>query len=193
MRAEPGVGGGMSAVARLRVDDNAESLIAAIAADGSLYPIEKLEAHRRGARHLAVSVFVMDGDALLLQRRAAGKYHCAGLWANSCCSHPAWGETPAAGASRRLYEELGVVLPLRACGVLEYEAQVTDGLTESERVHVFHAKADARALRLEVDPTEVSETRWAEVAELRREANVGEDRFAPWFRIYLDRWDELGL
>ena len=76
--------------------------IPAIAADESLYPIEKIEAHRLGVLHQAVSIFVFCGADLLVQRRAAGKYHCGGLWANSCCSHPHWGETLQDCAERRL-------------------------------------------------------------------------------------------
>jgi len=53
--------------------------IPAIAADGALYEVEKMAAHRAGLLHLAISVFVFDGDALLIQRRALAKYHCGGL------------------------------------------------------------------------------------------------------------------
>jgi isopentenyl-diphosphate delta-isomerase len=169
-------------------------VISAIAADGSVYPIEKMAAHRGGGvRHLAVSVFVFDGDALLIQRRAAGKYHSAGQWANACCSHPHWNETPADAAARRLQEELGVALPLTPTAVLDYDADVSDDLREVERVHVFRADADSKMLRIAADPQEVSETRWADVAALRAEARANPDRFAAWFRIYLERWAELGF
>ena len=50
---------------------------------------EKLAAHRAGLRHLALSVFIFDDvGRLLVQQRAAGKYHSALKWANSVCSHP---------------------------------------------------------------------------------------------------------
>src|SRR5690606_21385871 len=55
-------------------------LITAVRDDGTIYPIEKLEAHRRRVRHRAVSIFVRRGDRMLLQRRAATKYHSGGLW-----------------------------------------------------------------------------------------------------------------
>ena len=85
--------------------------------DGILTPVEKLEVHQRGLRHLAVSVFVMNGDRTLLQRRALGKYHTPGLWTNTCCTHPRWGEAAADCAARRLEEELGIAgLPLRRAG-----------------------------------------------------------------------------
>ena len=40
--------------------------------EGVLQPVEKLAAHQRGLRHMAVSVFVLAGDHVLIQQRAAG-------------------------------------------------------------------------------------------------------------------------
>lgn len=177
--------------------DDAGALLAMIPGidpDGALYPIEKMAAHRAGALHLAVSVFVFDGPRLLIQQRAAGKYHCPGLWANSCCSHPHWGESPARAARRRLAEELGLDLRVVPGGVLTYQADVGGGLTEHERVHVFHAEvAGATGATVAPEPSEVAATRWALPQDLAREAQAEPARFAPWFRIYLRRWDELGL
>jgi len=168
------------------------SVIPGIAANGALYPIDKMEAHRQAALHLAVSVFVTSGDRLLLQRRALTKYHCGGLWANTCCSHPHWGEAPADSATRRLREELGITLPLKACSIVEYKARVTDGLWEHERVHIFRGDA-AGTIPLRLDAAEVLDTRWAGIEELRQDLAVSPEVYAPWFRIYLDRWNELGL
>lgn len=42
----------------------------------------------------------------MLQRRALEKYHCPGLWTNTCCSHPKPDETSLAAATRRLQEEM---------------------------------------------------------------------------------------
>jgi isopentenyl-diphosphate Delta-isomerase len=168
-------------------------IIPAIASDGTLYPMEKLAAHRAGTLHLAVSVFVFSGDALLIQRRAATKYHCAGLWANTCCTHPYWDETLSSSASRRLTEELGVNVPLYPRRVIDYVADVGGGLTECERVQVFRGDARAAALRLAPNPDEVDAVRWATVPALRVEVAENPTAFAPWFRIYLERWDELGL
>ena len=76
--------------------------------NGELTPVEKLEAHVKGIRHKAISVFLMRGDKVLLQRRAMGKYHTPGLWANTCCTHPHWGEAALDCATRRLGQELGL-------------------------------------------------------------------------------------
>lgn len=175
-----------------RVDDKV-IFIPGIADDGMLYPLEKMAAHREGLLHLAVSVFVFSGDELLIQRRAAGKYHCAGLWANTCCTHPHWNETPHDSAARRLREEMGVSLPLTQTALIEYAADVTDDLRECERVHIYAGEADRATLSVRPDASEVDETRWASVASLKADALDRPEHYAPWFRIYLCRWDELGL
>ena len=48
---------------------------------GTLEPIEKLEVHRRGLKHKAISIFVFCGGKLLIQQRASNKYHSPELWA----------------------------------------------------------------------------------------------------------------
>lgn len=168
-------------------------LIPAIGADGKLFAMEKMQAHRSGQLHQAVSVFLFCGDEMLIQRRAIGKYHCGGLWANSCCTHPHWGETLAAAARRRLWEELGVWLRLSAGGTLTYRARVGKGLIEHERVRLFRAEADKAKLRLLPDPNEVMETGWISRAALLAGMEQRPQDYAPWFRIYMSRWDELGF
>ena len=93
--------------------------------EGTLTPVEKLEVHQRGLRHKAVSVFVVRNQEILIQRRALGKYHTPGLWANTCCTHPMWDEDSTACAQRRLRDELGIVaLSPEFRGQLEYRADV---------------------------------------------------------------------
>jgi isopentenyl-diphosphate delta-isomerase len=167
--------------------------IPGIAPDGSLFPVEKMRAHRDGIRHLAISIFVFSGDDLLIQRRAASKYHCGLQWANTCCTHPNWEEPLEQAAPRRLHEELGIDLALRPASIIDYRADVTAGLVEHERVQVFAGITDRKTLMLAPNPDEVCETRWASVPDLAAEAAAAPECFAPWFRIYLDRWDELGL
>ncbi|QFT61109.1 Isopentenyl-diphosphate Delta-isomerase (plasmid) [Sulfitobacter sp. THAF37] len=153
--------------------------------DGELTPVEKLAAHRRGLRHLAVSVFVICGDDILIQQRALGKYHTPRLWANTCCTHPDWGEPALACATRRLNEELGITgLNLHHRGQVEYRAEVGGGLIEHELVDVFVATAPAD-LPLDPNPAEVMSTRWISVDALLGEIAETPARFTPWLRIYL--------
>ena len=153
--------------------------------DGDLVAVEKLEAHERGLRHKAVSVFVLSGDAVLVQRRALGKYHTPGLWANTCCTHPRWGEEPLACAHRRLDEELGLRgLPLKHRGQVEYRADVGGGLIEHEVVEVFVAKLAERIMPVP-DPDEVMAVEWVTRAALDDRIQQRPDDYTPWLRIYL--------
>jgi isopentenyl-diphosphate delta-isomerase len=152
-----------------------------------LIPVEKHEAHTRGLRHKAVSIFVMDGDKLLIQKRAAGKEHSVEKWSNTCCSHPSWGERPEQCAVRRLKEELGItgLYPAHADRV-EYRAEVEDGFIEHELVEVYLAHFRA-GTRIVPDPKEVSETRWVGLYDLAAEVRRHPERFSKWLRIYMDQ------
>jgi isopentenyl-diphosphate delta-isomerase len=153
--------------------------------DGRLVPVDKLEVHRRGLCHPAVSVFVIDGARTLIQRRALGKYHTPGLWANACCTHPRWGEEPAACALRRLHEELGIRgRDLRWRDRIEYRAEVGGGMTEHERVELFTARIDPRQPP-SPDPAEVMDLRWVRLDALAAEIAARPEAFTPWLRIYL--------
>jgi isopentenyl-diphosphate delta-isomerase len=169
------------------------SMIPAIAKDNSLYPIEKLAAHQESVLHQAVSVFVFCGEELLIQQRALSKYHCGGMWANTCCTHPHWGETLADSAHRRLREEMGLDVALTSANIIEYEADVTNGLREHERVQTYVAHVNRHEISIELNQQEVSDFAWAKIGDLQKAAQSDPDTYAPWFRIYLTRWSELGL
>lgn len=153
--------------------------------DGVLQPVDKLEVHQRGLKHKAVSVFIMRGADTLIQRRALSKYHTPGMWANACCTHPHWGESAAACATRRLAEELGVTgLPLTHRTQIEYRANVGGGLVEHEVVELFVGEAH-EPLALSLNPEEVAEALWINLDDLFDEATRRPERFTPWLRIYL--------
>lgn len=159
--------------------------------DGRLTPVEKLEVHRRGLRHKAVSVFVLAGDAVLLQQRAAGKYHTPLLWANTCCTHPHWDETPVACATRRLEQELGLTgLPLTHAGQVEYRADVGQGLTEHEVVDVFLARLPAPIPAIP-NPAEVADTRWMALTDLRADLVARPALYTPWLHVYMTDHPDL--
>lgn len=153
--------------------------------DGVLQPVDKLAVHQRGLQHKAVSVFVLDGDRLLIQQRAMGKYHTPNLWANTCCTHPHWDEGDSICAHRRLDDELGISgLTLRDVGEVRYRADVGNGLTEDEIVAVFVADAGAD-LPMRLNPDEVQAIRWVAVDALLHEIEQTPESFTPWLRIYL--------
>lgn len=153
--------------------------------NGTLKPVEKLDVHVRGLRHKAISVFVMNGDEVLLQRRALSKYHTPGLWANTCCTHPHWNEDPETCARRRLGEELGIDgVTLEAADRVEYRADVGGGMIEHEVVDIFRAHMDDAPF-IAPNPDEVMATRWIAIHQLETEIRAKPERFTPWLRIYM--------
>ena len=138
----------------------------------------KEECHRRGLLHRAFSIFLYDGERVLLQRRALHKYHSGGLWANSCCSHPRHGETLEEAVQRRLMDELGVSCPCREVGSFVYRHQFAPDLYEYEYDHVF---VGAYAGTVTPNPEEIMETRWYAKEEILSLLTQDPARFAPWF------------
>ena len=135
--------------------------------DGILQPVEKLSVHLQGLRHKAVSVFVISDDKILIQQRALHKYHTPGLWANTCCTHPHWGEDPMDCAARRLSEEMGITgLSLQPRGQIEYRADVGGGMIEHEVVDLFCANAPSD-LSMRLNPDEVAQASWISLGDLQ--------------------------
>ena len=103
--------------------------------DLALGPCEKITAHERALLHRAFSVFVLKKQnekiEILLQQRHIQKYHCGGLWTNTCCGHPRPSEAVKDAAERRLTEEMGIKIPLLSCGSFRYTAVFNNGLTEN--------------------------------------------------------------
>ena len=144
---------------------------------------EKLAAHQQGLLHRAVSAFLFDSEGRqLLQRRAEGKYHSAGLWSNACCSHPFPGESAADAVSRRLHEEMGISTPLTPLLRFTYRAELENGLIEHEIDHVFVGRFDGVPTP---DPVEVSEWRWIGSDALDAEVALAPGSFTAWFRMLL--------
>lgn len=144
---------------------------------------EKWAVHAEGVLHRAFSIFLVDeAGRLLLQRRAAGKYHSAGLWANSCCGHPRPGERTREAALRRLGEELGASSTLRFGFRARYRTELGNGLVENELVYVFFG---ARPERIEPNPAEVWEVEWVGLTELLGDVARRPGRYAYWLRHYM--------
>ncbi|RMF39263.1 MAG: NUDIX domain-containing protein, partial [Planctomycetota bacterium] len=85
---------------------------------------DKLTTHQDGGQlHRAFSVCVFNaGNEMLLQHRAASKYHFGGLWSNTCCGHPTGTNDTRSAAEKRLGEEFGFTTPLRSVVTFQYEA-----------------------------------------------------------------------
>jgi isopentenyl-diphosphate delta-isomerase len=167
-----------------------ETVILVDERDRAVGEMEKLEAHRLGKLHRAISVLVLNGNGeLLVQQRAAGKYHCPGIWANTCCSHPRPGEEVLAAAHRRLREEMGFDCPLRFAFAFTYRAAFPNGLVEHEFDHVFLGTYDGP---IAPDPAEVAQYAWRSRDEILSQIRAQPASVAPWFVMILDRLSQTG-
>lgn len=156
--------------------------------DNPVGTMEKMEAHRLGRLHRAFSVFVFDAKGrLLLQQRAMSKYHSAGLWTNTCCSHPAPGETTGAAAGRRLQEEMGFNTPLQKVFDFVYRAAFSNGLTEHEFDHVLTGQYEGK---IQPDPDEVMAYRYEPVPVIEKELLQNPEHFSAWFAAAFPRIKE---
>lgn len=180
----------------LHSDGGLDDLIPAYL-DGVLQPLGKLDVHRRGLRHPAISVFIMADDSsgrTLIQQRAAGKYHTPKMWANACCTHPHWGEDAHSAATRRVGQELGLTgLPLTLAGGQEYRADVGSALTEHEVVDIFVGHLSPAA-PVPFNPAEVMAVEWVTLPDLAARIAANPQDYTPWLQIYLAKgWGEIAL
>lgn len=143
--------------------------------------IEKMKAHWEGALHRAVSVFIFNSNGqMLLQQRAAGKYHSPGLWSNACCTHPRLDETPQLAAQRRLQEEMGLECVLEHKFDFLYKAELENGMIEHEFDHVYFGYTNATPLP---DNEEVAEWDYLPFTEIYSQLQQQPEKFTIWFRL----------
>ncbi len=106
----------------------------------------KLEAHSGNTplhRGFSSYVFNLNGEFLLTQR-ALSKKVWPGMWTNSCCGHPAQGESVEDAVKRRLDYELGlqprkleIILP-----DFRYKVEL-NGIVENEICPVYFVLVDS--------------------------------------------------
>lgn len=149
--------------------------------DEVLGTMEKMEAHRKALLHRAFSVFVFnDSNELLLQQRAAEKYHSPLLWTNTCCSHQRLGETNIEAGLRRLEEEMGFTCTLDEVFSFVYRAPFDNGLTEHELDHVLVGKYNENP---KINPTEVAGFKWISLTDLKQDIEQHPSEYTAWFKI----------
>ena len=151
--------------------------------------MEKMEAHLFGVLHRAFSIFIFNSkDELLLQQRALNKYHSAGLWTNTCCSHPKPGEDTLDAAHRRLMEEMGMTCHLDYGFHFTYKASFSNNLTEHEYDHVFFGQSDVLP---QPNPAEVAAFKYISIAALKDDLNKKPEQYSAWLNICFDKMVEF--
>lgn len=151
--------------------------------DVAIGSMEKMAAHEQGKLHRAFSVFVFNAKGeLLIHKRAEDKYHSAGLWTNTCCSHPRPGENTLSAAIRRLKEEMGMTVELNEVFHFQYHVTFDNGLIEHELDHVFFGWSSDLPV---INPEEVAEFQYVGLNELEHWIKERPADFTAWFKICL--------
>lgn len=163
-----------------------ERVILVDEADVHIGTMPKMEAHRKGVLHRAFSVFIMNEKGeIMLQQRAAQKYHSPLLWTNTCCSHQREGESNIEAGKRRLKEEMGFTTDLKELFSFIYKAPFDNGLTEHELDHVmlgYYEKAP------NINEKEVAKWKWLQPKAVQADIAVNPNEYTEWFKIIFDKF-----
>lgn len=163
-----------------------EKVVLVTEKDEVLGLMEKMQAHENGILHRAFSVFLYNSKGeMLLQKRAAEKYHSPNQWTNACCSHPRIEETYEQAAKRRIKEELGIDCELEEKFWFIYKADVGKNLWEHELDHVFVGNYEGE---FNLNKEEVAEVRYISLENLNIELENNPENFTEWFKIILEEY-----
>lgn len=163
-----------------------EKVVLVDEADNDIGSEEKIKAHENGGvLHRAFSIFIFnDRGEMLLQKRADHKYHCGGLWTNTCCSHPRPGESLSEATHRKLLQEMGFDTDLKEILSFTYRASFENGLTEHELDHVFIGFYNNEP---KLNHEEASKSTWIKLDALETDVRDNPEKFTPWFKIVLEK------
>lgn len=151
--------------------------------------VEKIEAHKKGILHRAISVLIFNSKGeMLIQRRATNKYHSGGLWSNAACTHPSPDETTYEAAIRRLQEEMGISTDLSHLYSFVYKVNLNNGMIEHEFDHVFIGVTDQKPT---LNPEEASAFKYLSIQKIKDEMTYSPANFSAWFKLIFDEFITL--
>ncbi|ASV31315.1 isopentenyl-diphosphate Delta-isomerase [Maribacter cobaltidurans] len=146
----------------------------------------KMEAHEKAELHRAFSVFVLNNrNEIMLQQRAAHKYHSPLLWTNTCCSHQRVGESNIEAGKRRLKEEMGFDTELKELFSFIYKAPFDNGLTEHEYDHVMIGYYNDQP---NINKQEVADWKWRTPKEVKLDMEENPELYTAWFKIIFEKF-----
>ncbi|MFS4456788.1 isopentenyl-diphosphate Delta-isomerase [Maribacter sp. 2304DJ31-5] len=154
--------------------------------DEQIGTMPKMEAHEKAELHRAFSVFVLnDSGEIMLQQRAAHKYHSPLLWTNTCCSHQRVGESNIEAGKRRLREEMGFSTELKELFSFIYKAPFDNGLTEHELDHVMIGYANEAP---HINTDEVGDWKWMKPETIKKDIEDNPRDYTVWFKIIFEKF-----
>ena len=155
--------------------------------DNEVGSMDKMEAHRKGVLHRAFSVVLFNSNGeILLQKRSAFKYHSAGLWTNTCCSHPKPTETTELAVKRRLKEEMGIEVEPEYAYKFLYRVELPNNLVEHELDHVYVGQFSGDP---KINNYEAETWKYANITSVRNDVLQNPEAYTYWFRLILNHPD----
>ncbi len=149
---------------------------------------KKMPVHEEGKLHRAFSIFIFNSKGeLMLQRRAKHKYHCGGLWTNTCCSHPRPDKNIKEEAEKRLQEEMGFSCDLKEIFSFDYQICFENGLIENEFDHVFVGKYEEEPI---LNKEEADDWRWISGKNLQKELKNNPEVFTYWLMVIMEDYSK---
>ena len=151
--------------------------------DNEIGLMEKLSVHKEGKLHRAFSVFIFNSkEELLLQQRSDDKYHSAGLWTNTCCSHPINNEPMNVTINKRLMEEMGIKCDTDFQFSFIYKTGFKNGLIEHEFDHVYFGKCDDLPI---LNIREAKDWKYMSLDKLQKSIFTNPENYSEWLKVCL--------
>lgn len=129
--------------------------------------------------HRAFSLYIFDhAGNVLVQQRKKEKKTWGGFWSNSCCGHPAPGESREEAAKRRSFQELGVVVEgIEKMADYRYRFE-HNNVVENEICPIFVGMAqDSGVVPM---PGEIEAFRWISWSQFLQDMKEREIEYSPW-------------
>ena len=144
----------------------------------------------------AITALIFNGEGkLLLTKRTDKKMLWPGYWDGSIASHPREGEEYEQAGERRIPEEIGVSCKMVKINKFEYHVPYKDVGSENEICATLIGKmgawesmnklGDQRSRTLERFADEISDIKWINPDELKKELEENKDEYCPWMVIAL--------
>ena len=176
-----------------------DELVDIVNENNELLGIEKMksEAHADGSWHRCVHVWIYNSRGeVLLQLRASEKLLYPDRWDLSAAGHVAANEEVELSALREVEEEIGIKIDKEDLRFLTITKDHVDfnGMNINEISYVYLCKYDDDISKLSLQKEEVSEIKFIDIDEIKKEYNLHPDSFTPikenWFMV-LDAIEEL--
>ena len=149
--------------------------------------IMKSEAHKIGAWHRAVHIYLINNNGeLIIQQRSPDKALFPNLWDISVGGHVSAGEQTIISAQRELFEELGINAEQSELKYLFTFKEVfhEGNFLSKEFVDVFLIKKDVTSENIKLQEEEVASMKFVKISEFLNMIDRKDEKLIPHYEEY---------